>query len=283
MSVPRCPKDFLLVKLDKRFQDTSRGGILIDTSFRPGHHATVTGTVVSTPLGLSNHPQKKVINMEVQPGDQLAFAYRVVYNQETMDNARDIFYEDPTGSAFVTKWSNKNNLHLVRRKRKDGKFDGAYFTIAGSKAEMIDTITGSLGEVNDFIGKYKVTDNAVIHYRNQLWDGENSYWRVDYQMAYAAIRDGKMIMVGGYALLEYQKVDRGEYEGSLEVWGEASRDVSPYIKTKLLAIGTPLKGQPTLSVNPGDTVVVNSKTVQEYSFWGKDYLLARQDQLLAKA
>jgi co-chaperonin GroES (HSP10) len=37
-----------------------------------------------------------------------------------------------------------------------------------------------------------------------------------------------------------------------------------------------------LSVKQGDTVLVNSQTVQEYNFWGKDYLLARQDQLLAK-
>jgi co-chaperonin GroES (HSP10) len=283
MSVPRCPKDSILVKLDKRFQDTTKGGLFIDTSFRPGQYATVTGRVISTPLGASNHPQKKVINHEVHPGDQIAFSYRVIYNQTTIDNAGDIFHEDPMGSAYITKWSNANGKHLIRRKLKEpGKYDAAYFTIEGKASNVIDKVKGSLSEVNDFVGKYKPSNNHYIKYKNLITvDGED-YWKVDYQSTYIVIRDGKMIMIGGYALLEHQKIERSDYEGNLELWGDGRRDVCPYVKTKLLVIGTPLKGQPALSVKQGDTVLVNSQTVQEYNFWGKDYLLARQDQLLAK-
>jgi co-chaperonin GroES (HSP10) len=285
MSVPQCPKDFIVVTIDKKFQDETISGLLLDPTYRPGHHATVTGKVLTTPRGLSNHSQKKVINMEVLPGDEIAFAYRVIYNQDAMDNATDIFYEDPSDSAYVTKWSNKEGKHLLRRYKKGGKFDVALYTIDRGKGVIIDKIENCSKTVaNDFIGKYMPDRNHSIVFRNCLWNGNEEYWKVDYQMAYIAKRNDKMIMIGGHALLECPVggIKRQEYTGNLEVWGETRRKVRTDLHTKLLAIGTPLKGQPKLSVEPGDTVVVNSETAQEYTFWGKDYLLVRQDQLLAK-
>jgi len=286
MSVPVCPEDFIVIQLDKKFKDTSEGGLFIDTAFRPGYHATVTGTVLSTPRGLSNHPQKIVIPMEVQPGDELAFAYRVVYNQEASDNASELFYEDPAFDPYITSWTAQNGKQLIRRNRKHGKFDAALFREENGKAIILDNTEGDAKHVNEFIRKYKPDRETNFQYRNAfVLDGEE-YWKVDYQMAYIAKRNEEMIMIGGYALLEAPRggVERDkEYSGMLEIYGDVREKVKTELQAKLIAIGTPLKGQPTLSVKPGDTVVVNRNTTQEYNFWGKDYLLVRQDQLLAVA
>lgn len=283
MSTPICPKDYILVTLDSKFKDSTSGGLFIETGFRPGHHTTVTGKVISTPLALSNHPQKRVINMEVKPGDEIAFAYRVVYNQITTDNAREIFHEDVLENPWITKWSNQKGEYLLRRNKGGGKFDAALFIIDGDKAVIQEKIDGSKEEVNAFIEKYKPSQNYNIVYKNLLWYNEEDLWKVDYQMAYAVKRGEDITMIGGYALLEHQKIDRQEYNGNIELFGDGRKKIDPELRTKLLAIGTPLKGQPKLSVKPGETVVINQHTAQEYNFWGTDYLLVRQDQILGKA
>jgi glycosyltransferase involved in cell wall biosynthesis len=153
---------------------------------------------------------------------------------------------------------------------------------AGLKPEVIEHVKGSAREVNDFIDRHKKSANTFIEHRNQLWLGEEEYWKVDYHQAYMVRRGNEFVMIGGYVLLEYKKVERNEYTGNLELWGDGRKDIKPELRTKVIAIGTPLKGRPVLSCKAGDTVIVDQRTVQEYNFWGNDYLLARQDQILAK-
>lgn len=281
--VPVAPKNNILVTLDSKFRDTTDGGIIIDTGFRPGHHATVTGKVVSVPLGMSDHPQKKVINMEVKAGDDLAFAYSVVYNQETKTNADDVYTIDPMISPFVTSWSNQNGKRLIRRKLQNGMWEAALMVVSRTEKLIIDKVTGRQRDINDFVGKYMPDRNHFIRYKNCLWYGEDEFWMVDYQQAFMVRRRNDFIMIGGYALLEHQQIERNDYTGNIELWGDGRRDINPRLETKLIAIGTPLKGRPKLSVKPGDTVIVDQRTAQEYNFWGNDYLLVRQDQILAKA
>lgn len=283
---PVCPTDKILVTLDKKYKDSTGTGLYIDPTFRPGHYATVTGKVISVPHKLSSHPQKRVINMEVKPGDDLAFAYHVVYNHAATDNATEVYYEDPPNNPWVTEWSNDAGMRLVRFNKGGGKFEGYLYHLKGEKAglkpEVVEMVKGSVSEVNDFIDRHKKSANTFIEHRNQLWLGEEDYWKVDYHQAYMVRRGNEFVMIGGYVLLEYKKVERNEYTGNLELWGDGRKDIKPELRTKVIAIGTPLKVKPTLSCKAGDTVIVDQRTVQEYNFWGNDYLLARQDQILAK-
>lgn len=282
--VPVVPKDKILVKIDRKFYDETSTGLVIDTSWRPGHYATVTGTVVSVPHATSAHPQKKVIPMEVRPGDKIAFSYTTVFKTQNLDNAGDIFYEDPVGSPFVTKWSNGNGKSLIRRNRKGGKFDAALFTVENGKSHIVDKMAGTLAEANNLIDKYLVEANNFIRYQNCLPLEDGDLWAVDYQEAFAVLRGHELIMIGGHVLLEHPggKLDRGEYEGALEIWGEGQRKVKRDVRAKVVAIGTPLIGKKQVSISPGETAIVDVMTAQEYNFWGKEYLLVRQPQILAK-
>lgn len=282
MSVPVCPKDNILVTIDKKYMDATGTGLLIDPSWRPGIYATVTGKVVSVPLGMSDHPQKKVIQMNVKEGDDLAFAYNVIYSQTAIDNAGDIFYEDPPVEPSITSWSNGKGEKMVRRNKMGGKWDAAKYIIKDGKANILDRIDGNHRQINDFIFRHLNEHNCDIRYDNHIWAGEQDLWKVDVQQAFIARRGNKLIMFGGYVLLEHRSVEKNDYTGKLELFGDGRREIKPELRTKVLAIGEPLKNQPRLSVNEGDTVVVDQRTVQEYNFWGIDFLLARQDQILAK-
>lgn len=284
--VPVCPKDNILVTLDSKFRDTTSGGLLIDTGFRPGVHATVTGRVVSVPKAISSHFQRSLVAAEVEPGDDLAFNYRVVYNQEITDNGREVFHEEPIANPYITKWANMKGEYLVRINKGNGKFDCAHHTVVDNKPVFIDRIQDcNVTQANDWINARRPDTNNFIRYKNCLWTGEEEYWKVDYLSAYIARRRNRFIMIGGMVLLEHPggKIDRGDVDTSLELWGDARRETKKELRTRLIAIGTPVQGQPKLSVKEGDTVVVNGHTAQEYNFWGNDYLLVRQDQILGKA
>lgn len=82
MKYPTCLADNLLVRIDKKYEDeiTAPGGMkfYFDPSFDPTWHATVTGTVLTVPMGLSTSPDVKGIIPEAVPGDEIIFSYLVV-------------------------------------------------------------------------------------------------------------------------------------------------------------------------------------------------------------
>jgi co-chaperonin GroES (HSP10) len=86
LKVPVCPVDFLIVKLDKKFQDEiiTPGGIklFLATEFEPGENATITGKVVSVPRAMSDSEEMRNIEPDVQPGDELIFSYLIVTSMD---------------------------------------------------------------------------------------------------------------------------------------------------------------------------------------------------------
>jgi co-chaperonin GroES (HSP10) len=86
LNVPVCPVDFIIVKLEKKFQDeiVTPGGLrlFLATEFQPGEHATITGTVISVPKAMSDHAEMKNIEPDVLPGDELVFSYLVVNSMD---------------------------------------------------------------------------------------------------------------------------------------------------------------------------------------------------------
>lgn len=286
MSVPVCPDDYIVVRLDRKFKDTSDGGLFIDTGFSPGDHATVTGIVVSVPLGISNHFQKKNIVPEVQPGDELAFSYRVVYDQRASDNAADVFYEEPALNPYITNWAAPNGQRIIRRNKGKNVFDAAIYHTEKDKAVILEQTEGDHKHVNAAIKRWMPANETIFDYRNCFVYNGEEYWRVDYPMAHAVKRDGEIIMIGGFTLLECPEggVPRDrDYKGSLEIYGDVRIKAKVELRAKLVSIGTPLLDEPKLKVKAGDLMVINSRTAQEYSFWGKEYILVRQNQLLAVA
>lgn len=285
MSVPRCAEDCLIVQLSSKFKDQTKSGIYIDTTYNPGEHATVTGKVLSVPRQMSNNPQKIGIAMEVEPGDELAFSYRVVYNQAFSSNDQDRFYEEPLANPYITKWSTPGGLQMVRRYLGNGKFDAAIFREAKGKGEILDKTNGPADHVHTFVTKYLNQVSVNINYKNRFVHKGDEFWKVDYQMAYVVKRGDDLKMIGGHVLLECPKggIYRGKkLDTTLEVF-EAKQDLAEErLTSRIVAIGTPLAGRPALKVQQGDEVVINRHTAQEYTFWDVNYIVVRQDQLLAK-
>jgi co-chaperonin GroES (HSP10) len=96
MNVPVSPKDNLIVKLDKAFDDEIEleGGLKLFkyTALNPEWNTTVTGHVVSVPNTLSNKPENKGIVKEAVAGDEVIVSYQVVFDMEIRDRDTPIHH-----------------------------------------------------------------------------------------------------------------------------------------------------------------------------------------------
>lgn len=86
MKYPVCPIDFLIVELDKKFQDEiiTSGGLrlYLDTTYKPEEHVTITGKVLSVPRWISSRSDMEHIVPDARPGDQVLFRYLAVVEMD---------------------------------------------------------------------------------------------------------------------------------------------------------------------------------------------------------
>lgn len=71
----------IIVEVDKQFNDVSKGGIHIDTSYRPEHHVNISGKVVATAKRVPKDFGPGFYDT-VNVGDKLYFHYLVVLDKD---------------------------------------------------------------------------------------------------------------------------------------------------------------------------------------------------------
>jgi co-chaperonin GroES (HSP10) len=291
--IPVCPQNNIIVQIDKKYQDEieTESGIKLfkDTTFEPGWNATVTGKVVSVPHKVIEgtadkwHHRRGMIVPEVQVGDELAFSYMVVFDREMVkDHTKFYLHED---NGYQKEWRNCLDQRLVLTYLPDKMMVAA---VLDKRNNVIQPgRTGTFSEVERWLTqnfKFTKGDDETV-YANLMWLNEKEeYWSVDYVFAHAVRREGQIKMIGGYTLLEPLDADRMDFFGNSGklIVPESMKKKKREGEARIVSIGTPLKGHPTLNVKPGDVVRFNERFVERYKFFGKDYLMLQQRRILAK-
>ena len=271
-----CPKDKIIVTIDSKFRDRiqTESGVELyqDTSYRPEWHTTVQGTVVSVPPKVSqDDPFNSRIELEVQPGDTLFFSYMVIFDRDYPDQ-KEYFFDISDGTPRTMIFTNCLREKIVVQEVM-GKNAGVYYT---ENNEVIDGISGTQREVDRWLSQFKFCDDSMKVYANHL---EDNMWMVDYKWAIAVKREGEMIMIGSYVLMEPIGYELNEFgEGSKLIVPEYLRKQERRGSARVVSIGSPLKGQPKLSIKPGDVVHFDQRFAEQYKF-DKDYLLIKQHRI----
>lgn len=74
----QAPENFVLVEIERKFQD-SQGGLLIDTTWFPEEHATLEGIVRSAPVRIVSDGYRQIIGT-VKEGDKVFFSYGTIFS-----------------------------------------------------------------------------------------------------------------------------------------------------------------------------------------------------------
>jgi co-chaperonin GroES (HSP10) len=72
----------IIVQIDKKFNDTSKGGLYIDTTYKPEYHVNISGKVVAIPKRLPKDFSREGYYATVEVGDKLYFHYLVVLDPD---------------------------------------------------------------------------------------------------------------------------------------------------------------------------------------------------------
>lgn len=129
-------------------------------------------------------------------------------------------------------------------------------------------------------------DKIYFHY-NQFLDEDNlfihngmEYWMLDYMSAFCVERDGELIAIGDYVLVEPPKPEARK--SGLIVFAEGF-DELPKQQGTLALIGSLPENYPALECQAGDTVWFQKDCEFENTIAGKKYWVMRQDNLMGYA
>ncbi len=115
-------------------------------------------------------------------------------------------------------------------------------------------------------------DNTAT-YRNMFWYKGLEYWQVDIQNLYAVIRNGKIIMVNGYCMVEEMS------EPSMIVLPASMQKLIRASTATLTQIGNNLEGVPKIEAQVGDIVHYNPAKLVKYEIKGKTFGILRQKDI----
>ena len=161
----------------------------------------------------------------------------------------------------------------------------------GEVAVLAPHISPTLGIDDEIL----IGDRVYFHYlvadeENILEEGGEKYLRVPVYKIFCLVRAGKIIPYGGHVLakpvysddIQDVDVDGKKVMAKVTKSGLVTEVNVGYIKnsSEVFHIGKPLKGEPELGVEPGDIVVMDKHSHNEYEIEGETYHIYEQRDLL---
>lgn len=149
-----------------------------------------------------------------------------------------------------------------------------------------------LYECSHIVPEVEVGDKVHVHFNAINGDsamtvkhGDTTLYLIPYSMIFCAVRNGKIIMIGGRvlceAIYESDEVKDGKRVATTKRKGIIIPNKHSLFKARLSHIGTPCVGDPTLPCKSGDVVYYEVDSDFENEIEGKKYFVMRQENLIA--
>jgi co-chaperonin GroES (HSP10) len=123
------------------------------------------------------------------------------------------------------------------------------------------------------IFSFTENENGTATYKNLFWYKGQEYWKVDIQNLYAVIRNGQIIMVNGYCMVEEMS------EPSAIILSQSMKKIIRASTATLTNIGNNLEGTPNIEAKAGDTVHYNPAKLIQYQVNGKKFGILQQKHI----
>lgn len=151
----------------------------------------------------------------------------------------------------------------------------------------------------EIVSEVQIGDKVYFHYLSTLNETNcifRNIYKIPYYHVFCVVRDSRIIPIASWTLCEFINEDEPEFK-KVEVEGvhiyakEDSKtglitEVFKKESTKLAVmqhIGTPLVGEPELSIPPGARVLIDRNTNFKNTIEGREYYTILQENILAKA
>ena len=132
------------------------------------------------------------------------------------------------------------------------------------------------------IFSYKVIYDVIIKnegeepiYRNSVIYEGKEYFTCDIRNLFGVIRNGEIIMVNGFVMLE-------EYEEGKIILPASLKKQKNAASSRIRYIGSNRTHLPKITAEQGDEVFYNSKQAQHYQINDKRFIIMQQEKILGK-
>lgn len=129
-------------------------------------------------------------------------------------------------------------------------------------------------------------ENDTPIYKNVVLFGGEEYWRVDIQKIFGVIHPDRIEMINGYVLCDFLYDSTANSTIILPgncIVPEFFKPEAPCDRLQIKYIGTPLDGQPLLSVKAGDMILAQPGVAQRYEIGTEKFYIIKQSHILALA
>lgn len=165
--------------------------------------------------------------------------------------------------------------------------------IVGTIVSLPRAISNAIGYKGFSASELRVGDTAIFRYdvifafaeqkenqdpihKNEIFYGGKSYWAADIQKIFGVIRNGEIVMVNGYCMIEEMSNPSGL------ILPQSLKKLMQAQTATISHIGNNLTHLPRLDVQPGDKVFFNPLIVQNYQIKGKKFGIISQKHIFGK-
>ncbi len=125
----------------------------------------------------------------------------------------------------------------------------------------------------DVVYKFHDTDDGSKKFKNYFWYNRQDYWAASIDKIFGVIRDGQIIMINGYCMVEQIE------KKSLIVTNAESKRKTTAISGTLTGIGNNLTHLSNIQAQPGDKIYFNPNILQPYKINGKEFGIVSQKHI----
>lgn len=168
----------------------------------------------------------------------------------------------------------------------------------GQRKVITGEVVGVCDEMypySNIVNEVKVNDKIYFHYNaldeDSIIPDHKGLWVIDYDMVFCAVRDNRIIMIGGKILAQpvfdddIVTIDIGGFSQKAKLTKSGLvKELDPkhnVHKAKLCHIGTPLKGEQPVPIKPGDVFYYIKNGDFKNTIEGQEFFVMNQDEILA--
>ena len=126
----------------------------------------------------------------------------------------------------------------------------------------------------------EVKPNVYTYNNQHLMNGEQ-WWKIDYAMLLGVVREGNLVPAPGYVFAKAIDTVKDDKIGSLYVPDMMKKETKKG-RAVVEYVGEPKKNEPELLVTKGDVIVFPDGLAEKYEIEGEQFLVIRQEYVLAK-
>lgn len=274
------PINQVILELDKPFEDEiiTKGGLhlYLDSSFRKSYNVTTKAKIAHLPV--NPDPKFKKIIAQLQVGDEVAINYLVcgdvTYRGDEGQFMSSIEAKDERMQEYRNGKGERIHIYAFQKRKGFGDvWAGVYLDKRG---QYIDGCQGSEEDVSRWKSQFSF-GKTDIYFHNNLFEYKGkTYWKCSPDEIYAKRIKGHLVAIGNRVIMqpveEQVPLDVKHYIASL----------TDDVKIQYQDRGSVLTGGKSRGFKRNDVVSFESKFLEKYSFFGKNYFVVNENLVIGK-